>query len=67
MKSIALILPAYNEESTIEKSISDFNKNCPEAEIWVINNSSTDKTKTIALEIIRKLTLSLSWMSWIIK
>ena len=58
MKSIALILPAYNEESTIEKSISDFNKNCPEAEIWVINNSSTDKTKTISLEIIRKLNIN---------
>ena len=39
---IAVILPAYNEELTIESTIEAFNKELPNAFIWVVNNLSTD-------------------------
>ena len=50
-KKIAIILPAYNEELTILDTIVDFNKALPEAEVWVINNASTDKTEQVARDV----------------
>jgi glycosyltransferase involved in cell wall biosynthesis len=50
MNSIAIILPAYNEELTIKKTIRDFFENLPEAEIVVIDNNSKDRTAEFALE-----------------
>lgn len=58
MKNIAIILPAYNEESTIQKIISNFHNDCPEAEIWIINNASKDSTKKIASETIKNLNIN---------
>lgn len=55
MTLIAVILPAYNEELTIAGTITDFHTHLPDSEIWVINNRSTDKTETIALETFRRL------------
>lgn len=52
---IAVILPAYNEELTIADTIKDFYSNIPEAEIWVVNNRSQDKTESIARETIKSL------------
>lgn len=52
---IAVILPAYNEEITIEATIRDFNQHLPEASIWVVNNCSSDKTEAIALETLAAL------------
>ena len=52
---IAIILPAYNEEKTIEKTILSFHKELPSAAIFVINNNSSDKTYQIASNIISKL------------
>jgi glycosyltransferase involved in cell wall biosynthesis len=46
--SIAIILPAYNEELTIADTMKDFYGDCPEAEIYVIDNASTDRTNEIA-------------------
>lgn len=54
-KSIAIILPAYNEEQTIADTINDFHSHCPEAHIYVVNNASTDKTKEVALAALDKL------------
>ena len=51
---ISIILPAYNEESTIKDTIEDFHLNLPQAYIWVINNRSTDSTYKIAMETIEK-------------
>lgn len=48
LKSIAIILPAYNEELTIADTMKDFFKVCPEAEIFVVDNNSTDRTNEIA-------------------
>lgn len=45
---IAVLLPCYNEEKAIEKVIKDFKKYLPEAEIYVYDNNSTDKTAEIA-------------------
>jgi len=53
--SIAIILPAYNEEQTIAATIEEFHKVLPEAEVWVINNRSNDGTEKIALEVLSQL------------
>ena len=48
MNKIAVLIPCYNEELTIEKVIKDFKKELPEAGIYVYNNNSKDATKEIA-------------------
>lgn len=47
-EKIAVLVPCYNEELTIEKVIKDFKKELPEAEIYVYDNNSKDKTAEIA-------------------
>ncbi len=44
----AVLIPCYNEEVTIEKVIKDFKRELPEAEIYVYDNNSKDKTAEIA-------------------
>jgi glycosyltransferase involved in cell wall biosynthesis len=53
--NIAIILPAYNEECTIKKTILSFHKVIPSASIWVINNNSSDKTFNIAFNTLTYL------------
>ena len=50
MEKIAVLIPCYNEEITIEKVIKDFKRELPEAEIYVYDNNSKDKTAEIAKE-----------------
>ena len=50
MKKIAVLLPCYNEETTIAKVIVDFRKVLPEAEIHVYDNNSTDRSRELAAE-----------------
>ena len=50
-KKIAVLLPCYNEEATIEKVIRDFKAALPDATIYVYNNNSTDRTAEIAASI----------------
>ena len=45
---IAVLIPCYNEELTIKKVIQDFKAALPDADIYVYNNNSTDKSRTIA-------------------
>ena len=47
-KKIAVLLPCFNEEMSIASVIDDFKKYLPEAEIYVYDNNSTDKTAEIA-------------------
>lgn len=47
---IAVIIPCYNEELTIGKVINDFKGELPEADIYVYDNNSNDKTGEIAKE-----------------
>lgn len=46
---IAILLPCYNEELTIGKVIQDFRKELPEADIYVYDNNSKDKTTEVAI------------------
>lgn len=48
MDKIAVLIPCYNEEKTIEKVVKDFQAALPEAVIYVYNNNSSDKTAEIA-------------------
>lgn len=50
MEKIAVLIPCYNEELTIEKVIKDFRKELPEADIYVYNNNSKDKSKELAIK-----------------
>lgn len=45
---IAILLPCYNEALTIKKVINDFQRELPEADIYVYDNNSTDDTYEIA-------------------
>ncbi|GAB2026789.1 glycosyltransferase family 2 protein [Lactovum odontotermitis] len=47
-EKIAILIPAYNEELTIVKVINDFQRELPEAEIYVYDNNSKDKTNELA-------------------
>jgi len=49
MDKIAVLIPCYNEESTIAKVISDAKAALPDAVIYVYDNNSTDRTAEIAL------------------
>ena len=48
MDKIAVLIPCYNEEKTIEKVVQDFRKVLPEAVIYVYDNNSTDQTARLA-------------------
>lgn len=54
-KSIAIILPAYNEELTIIDTMKDFFSVCPEAEFYVIDNASQDRTNELARATYQEL------------
>lgn len=47
---VAVLIPCYNEEQTIGKVVTDFKKELPEADIYVYDNNSKDKTSEIAKE-----------------
>ena len=46
--SVAVLLPCYNEEVTIGKVVRDFKAALPNADIYVYDNNSTDRTAEIA-------------------
>lgn len=48
MDKIAVLIPCYNEEKTIEKVVRDFKKELPEAIVYVYNNNSSDRTAEFA-------------------
>lgn len=50
MEKIAVLIPCYNEELTVAKVINDFRKELPDADIYVYDNNSKDKTAQIAKE-----------------
>lgn len=47
-EKIAVLLPAYNEEMTIEKVVTDFQTVLPDADIYVYDNNSKDRTSELA-------------------
>ena len=48
-KEIAILIPCYNEAISIKQVINDFQKELPNAKIYVYDNNSTDDTASIAL------------------
>ena len=48
MDKIAVLIPCYNEEKTVEKVVRDFKEVLPEATIYVYNNNSSDRTVEFA-------------------
>ena len=48
MDKIAVLIPCYNESSTIAKVINDFQVALPEAKIYVFDNNSRDGSDEIA-------------------
>lgn len=48
MDKIAVLIPCYNEEKTIEKVVPDFRTQLPEAVIYVYDNNSSDRTAELA-------------------
>lgn len=48
MNKVAVLIPCYNEEKTIEKVVTDFKTALPEAVIYVYNNNSSDRTAEFA-------------------
>jgi glycosyltransferase involved in cell wall biosynthesis len=56
--SVAVILPAYNEEATIAPVIEAFHQALPAAAIFVVDNNSSDATGRIAKEALARLACS---------
>jgi glycosyltransferase involved in cell wall biosynthesis len=57
MDDIAVLIPCYNEEKTIEKVIRDVRNVLPESRIYVYDNNSQDETAKLAADagaIVRK-------------
>ncbi len=53
--AVSVLVPAYNEERTIKDTIeSIFDIDYPIREVIIINDGSTDRTKEIAEELLRK-------------
>lgn len=48
MSRVAVLIPCYNEELTIKKVINDFRHELPDADIYVYDNNSKDRTNEIA-------------------
>lgn len=56
-KKVAVLIPCYNEELTIQSVIHDFHEALPDADIYVYDNNCTDQTADIAKRagaIVRK-------------
>ena len=53
--TVAVVLPAYNEELTIEATVRAFHAALPEAAVWVVNNRSSDATEAIARSTLSAL------------
>lgn len=45
---VAVLIPCYNEELTVEKVVKDFKKELKDADIYVYDNNSKDKTAKLA-------------------
>ncbi|HEY2884627.1 MAG TPA: glycosyltransferase family 2 protein [Rhizomicrobium sp.] len=50
MTEIAVLLPCYNEEAAIGKTVGDFHAALPTAKIYVYDNNSSDRTAAVARE-----------------
>lgn len=54
MPTTAVLIPCYNEELTIAKVVHDFRTALPDADVYVYNNTSTDRTVEIVAGIVER-------------
>jgi glycosyltransferase involved in cell wall biosynthesis len=47
-QSVAVLIPCFNEEKTVARVIEDFRSQLPQAQIYVFDNNSTDRSAEIA-------------------
>lgn len=47
---VAVLIPCYNEELTVTKVVSDFKIALPDADVYVYDNNSSDRTYNLAVE-----------------
>ena len=59
MDKIAVLIPCYNEEKTVEKVVRDFKAVLPEAVIYVYDNNSSDRTVELAEKAGAVVTMSI--------
>src|SRR5450759_4234927 len=45
---VAILIPCLNEELMVGTVVEDFRRELPDAEIWVVDNGSTDNTTGVA-------------------
>lgn len=48
MDKIAVLIPCYNESATVQKVVTDWKKELPEAVVYVYDNNSIDDTAKLA-------------------
>jgi len=49
-QNIAVLIPCFNEEATIAQVVNDFRQTLPDAQIYVYDNNSKDRTVEAALQ-----------------
>ncbi len=52
---IVVLLPCYNEEAAIRRTVAAFRAALPQAAIYVYDNNSTDRTATAKCNLRRRL------------
>lgn len=55
MKDISVIIPVYNEEKSIKNAVRMVRKTCPQSELIIVDDGSSDKTAEIARSLKVKL------------
>lgn len=55
---LVLVLPAYNEELTIEKTVLEFYREIPNAYFVIVDNNSKDRTSEISKNVLAEHSIS---------
>jgi glycosyltransferase involved in cell wall biosynthesis len=51
LKDLTVVIPAYNEEEGLENSLRELRSACPQAEIIVVDDGSSDRTGAVAAAV----------------
>ena len=57
MDQIAVLIPCFNEAQTIRKVVSDWERELPEARVYIYDNNSTDGTAALAKSVGGRVTV----------
>jgi len=50
-KKLTIVIPAYNEEASLETSILKVKESCPDSKIIIVNDGSIDNTEKVAKKL----------------